>query len=261
MTDRTNRLLIQTPEGILFSLSLAGPTTRFLAWAIDSASIFLACTLVAIALSFVPPILPSLFTAAPIIAFFLIKTGYPIVLEWFWRGQTLGKRLLRLRVVDEEGLRLRFSQVVIRNLLRAIDMLPVFYLVGGIASVINSRSQRLGDYAANTIVVHVPRITEPDLDQLLADKYNSFREQPHLCARLRQAVSPDLARIALQALLRRDELDPQARLTLFADLADYLRELVAFPEQATFGLTDEHYVRNVVDIVFRTEVSRSELSR
>src|SRR6266496_3333003 len=175
--NKTNTLLIQTPEGIVFSLLLAGPVTRFLAW-------------------------------------FIIQTGYGIVLEWFWRGQTMGKRLLRLRVMDAQGLRLQFSQIVIRNLLRFVDALPALYLVGGIVCLASRRAQRLGDLAANTIVVRNPKIREPDLDQLMAGKFNSLRDYPHLVARLHQRVSPTEARVALQALLRRDELDARARVDL-----------------------------------------------
>jgi len=175
------------------------------------------------------------------------------VLEWFWRGQTLGKRLLRLRVMDAQGLRLQFSQIVIRNLLRFVDMLPAFYLVGGIACLASRRAQRLSDFAANTIVVRNPKIQEPDLDQLLAGKFNSLREYPHLAARLHQRVSPGEARVALQALIRRDELNAQERVELFSEIAAHLRSLVEFPPETTEGITDEQYVRNVVDVLFRPQ--------
>ncbi len=77
---------------------------------------------------------------------------------------------MRLRVTDVHGLQLQFSQVVIRNLLRFVDSLPALYLVGGAACLINRRAQRLGDFAANTIVVWNPRVDEPNLDQLLGGK-------------------------------------------------------------------------------------------
>jgi hypothetical protein len=140
---------------------------------------------------------------------------------------------------------------VIRNLLRFVDSLPGIYLVGGLASLLNRRAQRLGDFAANTIVVRHPKIADPDLDQLLAGKFNSFRRYPHLEARLRQRVSPKEAAVALQALLRRDELEPAPRVELFEELAGLFRAKVEFPQEATDGLSDEQYVRNVVDIVFR----------
>jgi hypothetical protein len=93
------------------------------------------------------------------------------------------------------------------------------------------------------------------LDQLLSGKFNSLREYPHLEARLRQRVSPEEARLALQSLLRRDQLELQARLDLFEPLAAHLRSLVVFPPEACEGITAEQYVRNVVDILFRPRVS------
>jgi len=190
--------------------------------------------------------------AVGMLLFFVFYLGYGIYTEWRWRGQTVGKRVLRLRVVDVHGLRLKFSQVLIRNLLRAVDMQPLFfYLVGGLASLLNSRGQRLGDLVANTIVVRIPKLTEPNLDQLMADKFNSLRAWPHLEARLRQRVLPAEASLALQAIVRRDLLDPRARVELFAELAAHFKGKVQFPADAVDGITDEQYVRNVADCLFR----------
>lgn len=248
-----NSLVIRTPEGIAFSLMLAGPISRFLAWGVDVACIVLGCRLALVTIGMFGVFSAGLAAAMTTVAIFLIPIAYAIVLEWFWRGQTVGKWLLRLRVMDERALRLQFSQIVMRNLLRFVDFLPVFYLVGGIACLASRRCQRLGDFAANTIVVrHLPAL-EPELDTVLTGKYSSFRDYPHLEARLRQRISPDEARIALQALLRRDQLEPSARIELFRELADHFRSLVTFPEEAAVGLTDEQYVRNVVDALFRKQ--------
>jgi hypothetical protein len=155
-------------------------------------------------------------------------------------------------------LRLQFHQILLRNLLRFVDSQPALYLVGGLASFFSPRAQRLGDLAASTIVVYHPKINEPDLDQLLAGKFNSLRQHPHLEARLRQRVSPDEARLALQALVRRDELDPAARVALFADLAEHFKGLVAFPAESIEAMPDEQYIRNVVDILFRTRAGEAK---
>src|SRR5204862_805672 len=142
----------------VFSLILAGPVTRFLAWAVDMACIGALSSAVGTLLGFLGLISPDLARGIIVLAYFVIQVGYGMVLEWFWRGQTLGKRLLRLRVMDEQGLRLQPSQIVIRNLLRFIDSLPVFYLVGGIASLVSRRAQRLADFAANTVVIRQPKV-------------------------------------------------------------------------------------------------------
>ena len=153
--------------------------------------------------------------------------------------------------MDAEGLRLKFHQIVIRNLLRAVDMLPFFYLVGGAATVLSRRAQRLGDFAANTVVIRIPKATTPNLDSVVGGKFNSFREHPHLEARLRQRVTAAEAAIALRALTRRGGLDPTARVDLFADLAAHFRAKVPFPADATESITDEQYVRNVLDTIYR----------
>ncbi|MEW5722597.1 MAG: RDD family protein [Thermodesulfobacteriota bacterium] len=249
---KTNTLIVKTPEGIAFTLQLAGPVTRFLAWGVDMAAVMALSEILGQAVSFLGVISRDLATAAAILLYFVISIGYGLALEWLWRGQTLGKRLLRLRVLDEQGLKLDLSQVVVRNLLRFVDSLPGLYLVGGLSCLLSRKAQRLGDLAANTVVVRHPKISQPDLDQLLADKYNSFHDYPHLEARLRQRVGPQEAGVALQALLRREEFDPPARVELFRDIAGHFRSLVEFPPDAVSGISDEQYVRNVVGTLFRT---------
>lgn len=245
-------LRIRTPEGITFSFQLAGPVVRCLAWIVDFLAIMAISQGFGVLGQIGGFINEDFAMAVATLGYFGTSIGYGVITEWAWRGQTIGKRLLRLRVMDAQGLRLQFHQVLLRNLLRFVDMLPAFYVVGGLACYFSRRAQRLGDLAANTVVVHVPKFAEPDLDQLLAGKFNSLRQQPHLEARLRQRVSPDEARLALQALVRRDDLDPAARPALFAELADHFKTLVTFPPEAVEAMPDEQYVRNVADILFRT---------
>lgn len=249
---KTNMMFIRTPEGVTFPLHLADPVTRCLAWLIDHICIVvLSAILSTVASLTLQWISYDLSGAVTMALYFFGSVSYPVLTEWFWRGQTIGKRLLNLRVVDEDGLRLRFSQIVIRNLLRFVDALPSFYLVGGVATLLNSRAQRLGDLAANTIVIRHVKPLAPDLDQLIPGKFNSFRSYPHLVARLRQNVTPDEAGIALRALMRREELDSESRLDLFQGLATHFNEVVTFPPECTDGISDEQYVRNAVDVLFR----------
>jgi uncharacterized RDD family membrane protein YckC len=255
---RTQALQIRTPEGIVFSQSLAGPVSRFLSWLVDLLCIAAVVTTFGFVL--VPLRIVSADLAAGIgtLGYFVVSIGYGVVFEWWWRGQTVGKKLLRLRVVDAEGLRLQFNQIVLRNLLRFVDSLPIFYLVGGVICWLHPKSQRLGDIAANTVVIRLPRIAKPDLDQLLAGKFNSLRPYPHLTARLRQQVSPAEAAIVLQALLRRDEFNLVDRVELFGELAAHFQAKVEFPEEAVAGIADEQYLRNVADVVFRARTSKTD---
>jgi uncharacterized RDD family membrane protein YckC len=249
---KTSSLFIRTPEGIVFSQLLAGPVTRFFAWFIDLLCISAAMTLLGFGLDLLDLVNGNFAAALYVLGYFVISIGYGIFFEWRWRGQTVGKKLFRLRVVDVEGMRLQFNQIVVRNLLRFVDALPAFYFVGGMTCWLNPQCQRLGDIAANTIVIRNPRVAEPDLDQLLAGKYNSLRQYPHLAARLRQRVSPAEADVALQALLRREEFDPADRVELFGELAGHFQAKVEFPAEATDGVADEQYLRNVVDVLYRT---------
>lgn len=248
-TRRT--LTVRTPEGIVFPLVLASPVERFLALALDGICVMILTSVVSGVLGLVGILSMDLAGAVWILSRFVISFGYAIGLEWLWRGQTLGKRLLRLQVMDEQGLRLHFSQIVVRNLLRTVDSLPMFYLVGGIAATVGSRGQRIGDLAANTIVIRHPKITEPDLDQVLPGKYNSFRNYPAIAARLRQNTTPGEAGIALRAIGRRESLDPDARVRLFSQIRKHAESLAKFPPEATDGLSDEQYIRNAVDVLFR----------
>jgi uncharacterized RDD family membrane protein YckC len=249
--ERTNTLHIKTPEGITFALPLAGPVARFLAWVIDFACISVIMMAINMGIQITQIVSSDFAQAAAIISYFLVSTGYGILCEWTYKGQTVGKRLMSVRVMDIQGLRLQFSQIVIRNLLRFIDSLPVCYLVGGLSCLLSPKSQRLGDLAANTIVTREPKIPRPDLEQILPHKYNSLRDHPHLVARLRQRTSPHEANIALQALLRRNELDPPSRVELFAQIAAHFKKIIAFPQETTDGITEEQFVRNVVDALVR----------
>lgn len=256
MRGRSNIHLIKTPEGIIFSQPLAGPVSRFAAWFVDFATISACMMIISMIMGMLQVLSPDFATAAWTLAYFVISIGYGVFCEWVWRGQTIGKRIFRLRVVDAQGLRLQFNQIVLRNLLRFVDALPIFYFVGGVACMMNSKTQRLGDIAANTLVIHAPRVVEPNLDQLLAGKFNSLRQYPHLEGRLRQRVSPGEAALVLQALLRRDEFEPAARVELFQELAAHFRAKVEFPAEALDGIADEQYLRNIADVLYRTRTGQ-----
>lgn len=255
MTPR-RELLITTPEGVHFALPLAGPLSRMLAVMIDLAVVATITEVLGKILGVVGVLSPQLNTALNIVGAFMAGIGYPIASEWSWRGQTIGKRVMGLRVMDAEGRRVTLPQIVVRNLLRPVDMLPAFYLLGGATAWCSRHSQRLGDLAARTIVVRAESTAEPDVEQLLGGKYNSLAEHRHLAARLRQRVSPALAGLALETLLRRNELDGPTRVRLFADLAQRFRSLVTFPAEAVEQLSDEQYVRNAVLVLYRTMESR-----
>jgi uncharacterized RDD family membrane protein YckC len=250
LASQANALTVSGTEGVSFQIPLAGPVTRFLAWAIDIAAIMVILSAMNMLIGLFGIVSADMAMGLYMFLNFAVFLFYGILLEWSWRGQTLGKRIMRLRVKDERGLKLRFDQVVLRNLLRVVDSFPALYVVGGVTCLVSSLNQRLGDIAAGTVVVHEPRTSVPDLKRITGDKYNSFRAYPHLEARLRQQVPPEIAALALEALMRRDALRAEERLQVFRDFAEYFRRVVAFPETITLGLGDEQYVRNVVDSIY-----------
>jgi uncharacterized RDD family membrane protein YckC len=97
----------------------------------------------------------------PRMVFFLLTFAYFVATELVW-GQTVGKRLLGLRVVRADGSKADAGPVVIRNLVRLVDWLPALYVVGGITVfATGERRQRLGDMAAGTRVVAAGAPSEP----------------------------------------------------------------------------------------------------
>jgi uncharacterized RDD family membrane protein YckC len=244
-------LAIETPEGVTFSFELATPVTRSLAWAVDTAASLMLAYGAARTAEVAGGLSADWSNAFGVLLYFVISMVYCIVLEWHWSGQTVGKRLLGLRVIDEQGLRLQFSQIVLRNIMRLIDAPPpLLYLVGGMAALVSRKGQRLGDMAANTIVVRERHRQRPDLEQIAPAKYNSLLAYPHLTARLRGLASPEAVGMTVRAVSRRDGYEPMARVELFRELAGYFRALVPFPEPAMEGLTDEQYLRSVIRVIY-----------
>jgi uncharacterized RDD family membrane protein YckC len=238
---RASSLSIETPEGVVFSFELATPVTRALAWAVDATAIGCLAYAIGKIAGIAGVFGRDIAGAITVGGYFAISVGYGIVLEWRWRGQTIGKRMLGLRVIDARGLRLHLPQIVLRNLLR---------LVGGIACFLSRNGQRLGDLAANTIVARETGWTAPDLDLIDGARYNSLQAWPHLAARLRSQASPEAVALAVRAIAGRERYDPRARIDLFGDLAAYFQSLVQFPEAAIEGLTGEQYVRSVLRVIY-----------
>jgi uncharacterized RDD family membrane protein YckC len=148
MLDTTRR--VATPEGIELTLHLAGPVPRAMAWAIDIA--IRAAILLALA-----GVLSNFGRSGRgllLLAAFFLEWLLPALLEATWRGQTPGKRALGLMVLNDDGSPLRWPAALTRNLLRAVDFLPVLYGFGLAAMMANRDFKRLGDLAAGTVVVY-----------------------------------------------------------------------------------------------------------
>lgn len=147
MLDTARR--IATPEGIELTLRLAGPIPRALAWGID----LLIRGVILGVIAYTAAALKQSGMAIILLSAFLIEWLYP---AWFeaTRGATPGKRAIGLIVLNDDGTPVRWPAAMTRNLLRAADFLPTMYLAGFVAMVMNRDFKRLGDLAANTLVVY-----------------------------------------------------------------------------------------------------------
>jgi len=155
MLDTTRR--VATPEGIELTLRLAGPVPRALAWSVDF--------LLRVAVVLLVWMLAAYFGRAGwglvLIAAFFVEWLLPAWFEAQMGGQTPGKRLFGLAVLNDDGTPLRWPGALTRNLLRAVDFLPFLYAFGLVTMLLNRDFKRLGDLAAGTVVVYHSRGAEP----------------------------------------------------------------------------------------------------
>lgn len=247
----TAELTIATPEGVLFRLPLAGPAPRLYAMLLDTAIVLAGVNAIGYLIYWIFAKVPGFGVMVITLAEFAIGFAYGALLEGYWNGQTIGKRLFHLRVIDDSGLPLRIEQAWIRNLMRVFDALPVAYLIGGISVLSSPLMQRFGDRVAGTLVVRETPLHAPAEEFWTRQKYNSFMEYPAVAMRLRRAATPQLAGLIQDALRRRNELAPYARREIYRDLAAYLQnEVASFPDELVEVLSDEQYLINAAGVLF-----------
>lgn len=166
------RVEISTPDRVVFFHPLGGISLRGVACLIDVVIQFTAVVFVllvgAILTAFVEAgtdlmawageMVPLAWLwAAVLFLVWLVYTGYFVIFETIWNGQTPGKRILRIRVIKDNGGPIGFYEALLRNVLRVVDSFPSFYAVGILSALCSGREQRLGDLVAGTMVVHESR--------------------------------------------------------------------------------------------------------
>ena len=151
---------VETPEGIDLQARIAGPVPRILAYLID----LTVRGIVLILLSVILSLLGVAGYGIQMICAFLLEWFYPVLFEVYRNGQTPGKKQLGLAVINDDLTPVLPGTSFIRNLLRAADFFPLFYVSGLISMLTNKEFRRLGDLAAGTLVVHLPK--EQSRDQL-----------------------------------------------------------------------------------------------
>ena len=228
-----NLFSLETPESIEIEFSLVGPGTRFCAAIVDMTYLVILTVAIFIlwlvAFAGASASLGRLFddaaggvidftSAILIIALFLLFSGYHLFFEWWMNGQTPGKRHFKIRAVRDNGTPMGGTDLLIRNLLRPVDFLPFFYVLGGTISLFHPMHKRLGDLAAGTIVVN-----EEEIDYRgRTDKKYEVAERDF--GGTNPELTPKEVQVLRGFLSRREELLPEAREALANRLAGPLHE-------------------------------------
>lgn len=210
-------LTVETPENIELKLPLAGFGPRFLALLIDTLLLGAAAVVVFIMIVIIAAVSISPESGAglmvimllAVVAVVMLTVGYYVLFEWLWNGQTPGKRITGIRVVKRGALPLAFIDVLLRNLLRLIDNLPSNYLVGLISFFVSANQQRLGDLAADTVVIREFTRQVP---------YQWVGRAPQLSGTESTGLKPALAYVIGSYLSRAALLSEETRLDLTGEI-------------------------------------------
>jgi uncharacterized RDD family membrane protein YckC len=222
-----------TPENIAFEYRLAGPFRRLPAFLIDCAILtasFMFLSFVSIVIGFT--VSGGLGYALMLLSFFGLYWFYCGFFESYMNGQTPGKRLTGIRVLTTEGQPINAMQAIMRNLFRGADLFPLMPMIGIVVMSLNSRSQRLGDLVAGTIVVieqnswltGVARLEDPRAIQLAGYLPPNF------------VVARPLARALATYVERRRFFSPLRRREVAKHLAEPLLMQFGLPLDTSYDL-------------------------
>ena len=225
-------LIIETPERVPLHFALASIGNRFLAAAIDHFIQYAAIILIVLAVFSLGGMTRNMFDegflrempkwtiAILIIVVFALFTGYFVFFEWLWNGQTPGKRLMKLRVIREDGRPITLWEALARNLLRIFDAVPGFvlpvYSIGLITIFMNGRDQRVGDMFAGTVVVReradeVPTFAETFSNRISDLAFHRVQKRTDFTANL-VALTEGEIEVVESFLRRRWDLTDRQRL-------------------------------------------------
>jgi uncharacterized RDD family membrane protein YckC len=206
-------ILIDTPENVLLEAEIAGFATRCMAAIIDY--LILLVVLIGVTWIFIQSVrdMEALFALGfYVILQFLIITFYHLFFEFLWNGQTPGKRALKIRVVQGNGMPLTTAGGVIRNLVRLFDFFPIGYGIGLIVLFATRNTQRLGDLAAGTVVVRERgklKLSALQDDQRVIYRFIAPQQPIPPNVQIAQ-LTADERRITVQFLQRREMLRARA---------------------------------------------------
>ncbi len=256
--EYTAHFEVISTEKVPFTYRVAGLGARFLAWMVDMAilaMLFVAGLLIAVVLEAAAHLSRSGREGVGMAVFFLwefaLVWGYFLVFEWLWHGQTPGKRVVGIRVIQWQGTSVSFYQAAVRNVVRFVDGLPLWGPLPicyglGFATAANNRYQlRLGDWAAGTLVVQVERHARA-VQALYEEAVQTVAREGLMRQRLGQ-LSRAQKQTLLDLCLRRDQLRISDRAQLFHAVASYCKtELDLVPGEHE---SDEKFVVSLAAIL------------
>jgi hypothetical protein len=151
---------------------------------------------------------------------------YPVLFEVLREGATPGKKVFGIKVINANGTPVDISASLIRNLLRAVDFLPLAYGFGFISMLLNHNFQRLGDLAAGTLVIyHDQPVINPQL-------YKGPLQKPLF------PLTSNEQRLIIQFAERSPQLSPQRQ----DELATLLSPLNSTPESTQALLANARWL-------------------
>lgn len=231
---------VATPERVALNLPVAGIGYRCLAWLVDATLLFFFWVVAYFVFSLLVSDVLGVFRGLSGLGQTLLGVGlfatqwlYWTLTEVFLGGQTLGKRVVGIRVVRADGSPVGVYESAVRNLVRAVDFFPLMYATGCITMLLTRQHRRLGDLLAGTLLVREERI---DLD-----KYTAAAEAPRVAAPVgSERLSPDDVELILAFLSRAPMLEPEARQRLGTRMVEQLgglsgaeRDAVLASQEAT----------------------------
>lgn len=155
---------ITTSQNIDIDYEVAGVGERVLARLIDFALFFLLYILAIILAVFVFRSLSDAAFLPAVIIYAALFVFYDLICESLMNGQSIGKRIIKIKVISLDGRRPTFSQYLLRWLFRIVDFSLSFQLCGLICVAVSEKQQRVGDMVAGTTLIKTkPRTTADHL--------------------------------------------------------------------------------------------------
>jgi uncharacterized RDD family membrane protein YckC len=250
-----NKINLETPESVELEFNLAGIGNRAYALSLDYLVLGCLIVIVLVIWAFLYAYILSisnfawfeklglwLFAIQMLIIFF-IYTGYFVVFETLWQGQTPGKRWVNIRVITDDGRIINITHALLRALLRPVDE---FLFIGSFLIIFTKKEKRLGDLVAGTVVIREGQKTTKD-------KLKLSPEASSLATTIKDAgdtslLLPEDFAVVREYLQRRQNMTPEARDNISKKLTYKLRKKLNLP--VTFDIVNPEVFLEAIYLIY-----------